>query len=60
MTNEQKTYYKIESNKKKYYIDNKLVGEEFQVIKYLINVKHISSSKAHKVLAKIKEWKEKK
>lgn len=57
---EQSEYYKLENEKRIYYVDNKLIGEKFLVVKYLIAKKGMSSSKAHKRIDKIRLYKEKK
>jgi len=47
-------YYRVVDGEKVYYIDNKKVGTEYDVVKLLIG-KGMSSSKAHKKITKIKE-----
>jgi hypothetical protein len=53
-------YWITENNNRVYFIDNKRTGTEYNTIVYLINTKKISSSKAHKMIDKIKENKVKK
>jgi hypothetical protein len=51
-------YYKLdEKNIKIFYRNSVLIGSEYEMIKYFIS-KGISSSKAHKLIVKIKELKE--
>jgi hypothetical protein len=58
--NKGMNYWIMENEKRVYFIDNSRVGEEYITIKYLISNKRLSSSKAHKMVAKIKENKAKK
>ena len=53
-------YWITENNNRVYFIDNKRTGTEYNTIVYLINTKKVSSSKAHKMIDKIKENKVKK
>lgn len=52
-------YFKIEDGVKTYYSKFQKVGTEFEMVKYLISTKKISSSKAHKEVGRIKLLKEK-
>jgi hypothetical protein len=55
------TYYRLsESGEKIYYVDNKEVGIEFLMVKKLMSEQKVSSSIAHKIIKKIKEFKENK
>lgn len=53
-------YWIMENEKKVYFIDNNRIGDELACVKYLIGNRRLSSSKAHKLIAKIKENKTKK
>ncbi len=57
---EESTYRITENEDVKYYYKNKLIGDEYSMIKYLINTERMSSSHAHKFVKKIKELKVKK
>jgi len=48
-------YYRTIDDKKIYYIDNIKIGDHLKIISYLIN-KGISSSQAHKIVNKVKEY----
>lgn len=52
-------YWIMENENKIYFIDNTRIGDEFSVVKFLMRSKRLSSSKAHKIVAKIKENKTK-
>jgi hypothetical protein len=54
LTNVDKISWKMENKKKMYYSSEKCIGGEYEVIKFLI-AHGISSSKAHKLIGKIKE-----
>lgn len=56
--NKAEFYYKIQNNIRIYYASLKQIGTEFEMVKYLISSKGISSSKAHKVVRKMKEVKD--
>jgi len=49
--------FMIESNEKVYYIKDIKLGTEYDVVRFMIR-KGISSSKAHKLIDKMKEIKE--
>jgi len=51
------SYYKIEDDKKIYYIGKDKVGEEYYLVRELV-FNGYSSSNAHKMIGKIKEQKE--
>jgi hypothetical protein len=53
-------FYKMNGDKKQFYVNNTLIGQEFDMVKWLISNERISSSKAHKEVGKIREYKEKK
>ena len=50
-------YDKKGNNNKVYYSDHSCIGSEYDMVKYLIS-KGNSSSKAHKIVSKIKQLKE--
>lgn len=55
---EDGTYWKLDnSGEKIYYFGNKEVGYEFSAIKYLMLKEKVSSSNAHKLIKKVKEFK---
>lgn len=56
---EQKEFYKVKDGIKIYYIDNRLIGDDFAMKRYLTSHLGISFTKAKKHLLKIKEWKDK-
>lgn len=60
MTENNNSYWIIENGDKVYFINNKRVGTEYDAIKYLIASERMSSSKAHKLILKTKENKNKK
>ena len=58
---DKESYYIINENKVRiYFIDGKEVGEEFPAVKYIMLKEKVSSSKAHKIIKKIKETKQSK
>lgn len=55
---EDGTYWKLDNaGEKIYYFDNKQIGYEFSAIKHIILKEKVSSSMAHKLIKKIKEFK---
>jgi hypothetical protein len=59
MKKNQLMFYKLSSdNKKVFYADGKLIGNEFAMKRHLVNEKGMAFSKATKVIAKIKLWNE--
>jgi hypothetical protein len=53
---EQHEYYKTIDGKKMYYLEGKMIGDEFTTKKYLINHLRIAPTKAKKHILKIPEW----
>jgi hypothetical protein len=53
----QEYFWILEDKEKVYFVSNKKIGTEYDMIKYLILRERISSSKAHKTIKKIKEKK---
>jgi hypothetical protein len=47
-------FFKVADNKKMFFIDGKLIGNELDAVKYLMNKRGMSSSKAHKYILKLK------
>jgi len=50
------TYWKLENNIKNFYINNKKIGDFLTTVKFLMTIKGMSSSNAHKVVLKIKKF----
>lgn len=56
MTKEQQEFYKINDGIKIYYINSRMIGDDFTTKRYLISHLGIAPTKAKKHLLKIKEW----
>jgi len=50
------TYWKLENNIKNFYINNKKIGDFLTTVRFLMTIKRMSSSNAHKVVLKIKKF----
>jgi hypothetical protein len=50
------TYWKLENNIKIFYVNNKKVGDFLTTVKFLMSIKGMSSSNAHKAILKIKKF----
>jgi endonuclease III len=55
-----KDFFKVTKDGVKiYWMDNKQIGEKIQTIRHIMSKTGVSSSKAHKIIDKIKEYSEK-
>ena len=57
ITSRDGLFWRLEDGKKIFYLNGDNIGEEYEVARFLIQ-KGMSSSNAHKLLAKVKEYKE--
>jgi hypothetical protein len=52
----QESFYKVENGIKTFFIGNKKIGDFLTTIRFLISIKGMSSSNAHKSILKIKKF----